>query len=397
MLERFREQGQQPAFPELTPDPRVVDVLRGTVSDPIQTISHKPGSEGQLVTIRLALEEPGMFGLEDWEDNKEWAGINNHTWLSTRYGVHFSRRMAQVGHETDPQRILNGMIVSHAGRRQSDEARWYPDAIKDSVAKLAVSNETLGMRLIQGKVPQDAFELVVALGHNVEGFSVDPAIFKTWDYRLAIYADHRTTQKYEPLNTRMGDFLLGNFFQQSERTPEKKEQVYGVIGNIIDAQKNYRLGQEGAEAVTLDEANQIAESLGARADSERLTRRELMRIILQDADTEAALIQAGINPNAINDETVPMPKWEDNLRKEYVVAAKESIIDGVYGYMNRFLDSLRIDGDFDYSILNELNLQFPLNSWWGQYARTTFYEWHDAIEQRKKIDILLLGYFKRPS
>ncbi len=325
MNERFRRQ-EQPISHDLYPDPRVVDALRGIISEPIQTISHKPGSEGQLTTVRLAKEGPGMFGLTDWQDNKEWSGIFNHIVLSARYSIHLAQLMAQAGYETNPQRILNGMIVSHAGRRQWDEAGWYPEVIEDAQAKRSISNETLGMQLIQGKVPKDAFELVVALGHNATGFSVDPAIYNSWDFKLTIYVDHRTTQKYEPLNTRMADFLLGNFFQRNEVTPGKKDQVYTAIGNIIERQKDYRLKKPEAEIVLLEEADQIAELLGASPNSQRLTRKELMRLILQDADTEAALIQEGIDPDNINEETVPMPKWEDELRKKYVEAAKDSII-----------------------------------------------------------------------
>src|SRR3989344_5611307 len=270
---------------EVEIDPRVVDALRGEISEPIQTISHKPDHGAQLVKVRIAKEGPGLFGLTDWEDNKEWSGITNHVLLSARYAVYFAQKMRDAGFETNPQRILNGMIVSHPGRRQWDEAGWYPEAVEDAEAKRSISNETLGMRLIQGKVPQDAFELVVALGHNVEGFSVDPAIYDSLDYQIAIYVDHRAAQKYEPLNTRMGDFLIGNFFKRDEVTPELKEHVYNAIGDLIERQKNYRLGKESSEGVTLDEADQIAEQLGASTRSERVIRRELMRLILQDADT----------------------------------------------------------------------------------------------------------------
>lgn len=306
---------------ELFPDPRVVDALRGEISDPIHTISHKPGFEDKLVVVRLARSGPCMFGLTDWEDNKEWAGIFNHVLLSVRYSIHFAQRMAQVGYETNPQRILNGMIVSHAGRRQWDEAHWYPEVVENAEAKRSVSNETLGMHLIQGRVPQDAFELVVALGHNVEGFSVDPSIYHSWDFKTAIYADHRTSQKYEPLNTRMGDLLLGNFFRRDQVTPALRERIYTKVGEIIRREKDYRLGKTGGEGITLDQADKIVADLGANPDSARLARKELTRLILQDVEIETTLIHAGIDPDNINDETVPMPKWEEDLRRQYAQAA----------------------------------------------------------------------------
>ena len=277
--------------------------------------------------------------------------------------------MRDAGFETNPQRILNGMIVSHPGRRQWDEAGWYPEAVEDAEAKRSISNETLGMRLIQGKVPQDAFELVVALGHNVEGFSVDPAIYDSLDYQIAIYVDHRAAQKYEPLNTRMGDFLIGNFFKRDEVTPELKEHVYNAIGDLIERQKNYRLGKESSEGVTLDEADQIAEQLGASTRSERVIRRELMRLILQDADTEAALIKAGIDPDNINDETVPMPAWEDDFRLQYVKAAEAGIVERLFS-LNQWIANEDIAGSIKTFVdFNTLERDFPTNTWWGRYAR----------------------------
>lgn len=329
---------------ELVPDARVVDALKGEISEPVLTTSHKPGSVGEQVHVRLAKEGPGLFGLTDWPDNKEWAGITNHVLLSARYAVHFAQSMAAI-YEVDPQRILNGMIVSHAGRRQWDEAGWYPEAVKNAKARRSISNETLGMQLIEGKVAQNAFELVVALGHNVEGFSVDPSIYNSWDYRLAVYADHRTAQKYEPLNTRMGDFLLGNFFRREEVTAEVRDRVYSVIGSVIERRKNSHL--------ELDEADQIASGLGISPDSERLSRKALMSLILKDADTEAALIQAGVNPDNINDETVPMPAWEDQFRRNYIKAAEKDIITR--------MSQLRGE--------EEIERDFPGNTWWGKYAR----------------------------
>ena len=239
-------------------------------------------------------------------------------------------------------------------------------------AKRSISNETLGMQLIQGKVPQDAFELVVALGHNVEGFSVDPSIYESWDFKIAIYVDHRTAQKYEPLNTRMGNFLLGNFFNRGDVTPEVRECVYEDLKSLIEREKEYRLGKEEAKEVTLDEADHIAESLGAKPNSERLARRELMRLILQDADTEAALIQAGVDPDNINDETVPMPIWENQFRKDYVKAAEEGIFE-------KFDKLVQKDRDYDQFLANSerpnfsfLDKDFPENTWWGQYARDLY-------------------------
>ena len=375
MAERFRGSEQSSAH-EYALNPIVVEALRGVISEPIKTTSHKPGHEGGLVEVRIVKEGPGMFGLTDWRDNREWAGIMNHVFLSERYYVHFAQQMVEAGMEVNIQRGGDGMLGSHPGRRQWDEAGWYPEVVEEAEAKRSISNETLGMQLIQGKVPQDVFELVVALGHNVEGFSVDPSIYDSWDYKLAIYVDHRTAQKYESLNTRMGDFLLGNFFKRDDVTVEVREQVYAGVKEMIDRQIKYRLG-EVANSVSLDEADNIAEELGARPDSERLSRRELMRLVLQDADTEAALIQAGIDPDNINDEAVPMPKWEDGLRRLYIEAAEVGIFQKyaeAEAETEGMLSVISAPKE-DYSkIESPLNINFPQNTWWGSYVRKLYRE-----------------------
>lgn len=308
----------------IRPKAAVLEALTGKVSEPLRTVSQKPRFEGSEVTVRLSEEGPCMAGLIDVDDNREWFGINNHQWLSARYAVNFSKRMAEAGYDTDPGRILNAMLVSHTGRRQWDEAGWYPDAVKNAKQTRSISNETLGMQLIDGEVPGDVFGLVVALGHGIEGFSVDPKIYESWDYKIAIYTDHRTTQKYEPLHTRMGDFLLGNFYKREDVTPELKEEVYGRIESMIAEQKQRRF--LWIEPFSVDDADEIAKKLGAAEISSRLVgRKELMRLVLQDADTEATLIAAGIDPDEINDETVPEPRWERYLKRLYLNDAEEGV------------------------------------------------------------------------
>ena len=344
------------------PRAEILEALCGEISEPIETVSNKLGQIGERVTVRVAKAGPAMLGLADAIDNREWSGINNHIWLSARYATHFSQGLKAAGYDTNPDRVLNGMLDSHPGRRQWDEAGWYPQAAPDAAEKGSISNETLGMRLIQGKIPQDAFELIVALGHNVEGFSVDPSIYESWDYKIAIYTDHRTAQNYGLLNERMGDFLLGNFFRREDITLQLREQVYAKLTEIIDRQKE-------TGAVSVEEADRIAEELGASADSARLTRKELMRLILQDADTEAALTQAGIDTDEVDDKTVPMPIWERYLRRLYINDAEE----GIY---ELYLQADREDTQTALAAIalnqevrgTNVERAFPRNTWWGSYV-----------------------------
>lgn len=319
--------GELPQFRELRPTQSVVDVLRGTVS--LIPFKRKiPGQdEKQPMSAILAVEGPGMFGLTDWRDNKLWAGIFNHSILSARYSLYLAEQLAKKGFTVNPQRVLDGMIVSHAGRRQWDEAGLYPEAIPKAKSKRKISNERLGLRLIKGKVPDGVFELVAALGHEIDAkeFPIDPKIYESLDYSITEYVDHRTAQKYEPLHTRMGDFLLGKFFKKEviDSDPDLKKRVYEFTSGIIERRKASYL-KKSKQGITIEQADQEAEDLGASVDSDRLTRIDLIRLILHDAETEAFLERKGIDTNLI-DKLVPMPEWERDLRKVYVGSAKPGI------------------------------------------------------------------------
>lgn len=307
-------------FTEFSPAPGIVDALRGKISEPIQTTSYKPGSEGQLVTVRLALEGPCMFGLTDPEDNKEWYGIFNHSVLSARYATYFAQKAFSAGVSVDPQLVLDGMIVSHPGRRQWDEALWYPKAISNAAEKTAITNETLGLRLIKGNVGDEIFFFVASLAYSEE-FPVDPAIYTSWEHRLAILADHRTSNRYLPLHIRMGDFIWSNFFDKSKFKADTRELVHEKLGDLFIKQRRYRLGTIGGKMITADEISDCLQAIGANLNSSRSTLRLQIENLLEDLETEVELIKLGIDPENINDETVPQPKWEDDLSTQYLQAA----------------------------------------------------------------------------
>ncbi len=356
---------------ELRITPSIINVLCGEVTGVISTPSFKGKDDGKEVQVRLAKEGPAMFGLEDWQDNREWAGITNHVLLSARLAVYLAQKLAEKGHEIDIQTVLDAMIVSHAGRRQWDEANWYPGGVvalvgqEEANRRRSVSNEELGLELIKGRVDDKVFKLVAALAHNLQNYQVDQSVLESLEFLVAIYADHRTSQRYEPLHSRMGDFLLGNFFDKDAVDDEKKQTVYRAIEDIINRQKAYKLKEEGATEVSLDEADDIANRLGAKEDSSRLSRKDLMRLILQDAETEALLIQAEINPATINDETVPMPQWEADFRREYIEAAADSI-QAKIKEINNISDPTGKEAALDQT--------FPPITWWGKYVRKHYLE-----------------------
>lgn len=369
MTEKLRKESEGSRRRELVPDPLVIDALRGKISEPTKTISYKSGSAGEEVEVRLALEGPCHFGLEDWKDNKEWSGIFNHVLLSARYSTYFAQKLQEKGLNVNPQRILNAMIVSHPGRRQWDEAGWYPEAVDkflgegEAARRKSMSNETLGLHLINRRVSQETFDLVAGLAHNLTDFEINPDIHESLDYRIAIYTDHRTTQSYQPLNERMGDFLLGNFFPRNVVNENLKERVYKVVDQIITNKKNGSLVE--------NEEHYLISQLGANQNSDRLSLTDLTKLIVQDAATEAQLLKNDIDPDNINDETVPMPQWEKDLRLQYVKSASKEI-KAELKYYNEWIDfiSFKQEDPELPEVIRMRDEAFPEDTWWGGIARS---------------------------
>jgi hypothetical protein len=360
-------QRERSLSPEAVEMIKAAEVLRGVVSEPVSTMSEKPGYGGKDVSVRLAIDGPCMFGLADMEDSREWSGIFNHQVKSARLAVYIGTLLTAKPnvynlHISVIRRTLG--VWSHVGRRQWDEAQWYKEAAPDGDKKRAISNETLGLQLISGKIPEEEFNLVAALAHQLEGFHIDPSVYDSSDFRVANYADHRTTQGFEQLHTRMGDLLIGFLFSPDKKAKVDKQKIYSAIKELIDRQKEYCHGRL-TEGVSLDEADKIAEGLGANENSNRLSRRDLLRLILLDAETEAELEKNGIDPDLLNEETVPMPEWEDELLRSYIGFAGEEILARMGEiYTGEWTDEKQA----------QLDKEFPLGRWWGVSARQMYEE-----------------------
>ncbi|HSA83883.1 MAG TPA: hypothetical protein VLF20_03275 [Patescibacteria group bacterium] len=279
----------------------------------------------------VVIDGSGMFGLTNWADNKKWSGIFHHSLLTGRIAEYLSQQMLERGFQTNPQRIINTMVFSHAGRRAWEDARDFPETINAVIGQgtaqdqTRVTNEVLGLRIIKDKVPPDEFNLVAALAHDNTEVKVDPAIYESLDYRLTSYVDHRTTHVFQPLHTRMAGFLIANYFDGGKVPAEKQTEIEETILALINQKKQFLTGNSTTD-ISSDDANTILGYLGAHDSSARLTdRRHLADLILQDAETEAQLEQAGIDLHTINAHIPPMPTWEDQARKEYVLAAQEDL------------------------------------------------------------------------
>ena len=87
---------------------------------------------------------------------------------------------------------------------------------------------------------------------------------------------------------------------------------------VFDRRKQQKISEN-----QIQEVEQLLENnFGITSKSERkTTRRDILNFVMDDAQTEALLEQAGIDTENINDETVPMQQWEQDIRRDYVAAA----------------------------------------------------------------------------
>ena len=101
---------------------------------------------------------------------------------------------------------------------------------------------------------------------------------------------------------------------------------------------------------------------------------------------EAELIRAGVDLDDISDETVPMPVWEHEFRREYVSFARESIFEEVTVIAKGFYLYLAKDDARDEGLIKKLNKDFPQDTWWGRYARKAFYEEFNRRREEGAVD-----------
>ncbi len=187
------------------PRPHAVtlEALKGVVSEPIEIISNKPSSRGQVVKVSLVKEGSGMIGLKKAADNQEWAGIFNHILKTTRLATFLGELLHKKGEMIDTDCILNTILISHAGRRQYDEATWYPSVVPDAAQKVEVGDTAITLGLLShAHIPPMIIEGVKA--HGV-GATYPVGQMDTWEKILPAYADFRVSQRVMSLQERFND------------------------------------------------------------------------------------------------------------------------------------------------------------------------------------------------
>lgn len=189
------------SFPK--PKGKILDVLKGEISEPIKTKSFKAGQESKIVDTRIVKKGSGMIGLENAEDNKEWSGIFEHVIRTSRLASFLAKKLKEKGIDIDPSIVLNTVLVSHSGRRQWDESRWYPDIVDNSKNKKTKSDTDISLELL------NKAGISSTIIENVKSHDSKYGIEKlkdNWIAKIALYADYRTSQHIMSLQERFNNF-----------------------------------------------------------------------------------------------------------------------------------------------------------------------------------------------
>jgi len=284
------------SYKNLKPDFFCIDALKGDVSNPIPEISF----------VRLVKSGPGLINFPDELDKKIWSGINNHVLLVSRYSSCLACELEKRGLPINPQKVLDADIDSHAGRRQSDEAKKHLIALMNLVgAKEAnyrkdISSENLAIKLIKDNpnIRKEVIDYLQELWSET---------INRFDALVTMYMDLRISDRLLPLYMRMGDMMNINFVTPENKTPAMQAKIYKLMKDIIN-NKN----------ITLDEADEMADKCGLLPSSPRWNRKPIIELTLKSADTERKIKDAGINLKYINSKNITAPDWEIEFRKNHL-------------------------------------------------------------------------------
>jgi hypothetical protein len=291
------------------PDSKSLSALKGTVSEPITTISHKPATTGEEVQVRLVESGAGMVGLENREDNKEWSGIFNHIVKTARVATFLAEELKKTGVQVDPSLVLNTILVSHAGRRQWDESNWYPDVIENAGEKAKGGDQKLATQVLKkAGISEEIMDIVDA--HGI-GTIYPIEKMDTWEKKLSLYADFRTSQTIMSLRERFEDMA-------KRAVPSGR-----VTQEQLDAIEKWAFATE------------------------------------QDIFSRLS-----IRPEDILEDMPPQPRWEHYIRRLYINDAEGGIFERISELHDK-IDKGEISE-------TELNKEFPSSTWWGNYVKELY-------------------------
>lgn len=298
------------------PASRILEALEGKISEPKKAISHKPGSEGREVTVRLVEEGTGFVSLKERGENKEWSGMFNHLTKTARVAVYLAEELKKRGENVIPDLILNTILVSHVGRRQWDEARWYPDAVDQAQEKIDLGDFQLALSILgSAGLSQEVMEGVDAHG---AGINYPFEKMDTWEKKLALYADHRVAQNVTSLRERF-------------------------------------------------------DALAQSVSGGRFTQEQLDAIKAFDYQIEEEIFsKLSIKPEDITDDFPPQPRWEQYIRRCYINDAERGIFSRLSELYTALYEHVITHGEIDQTIIDTLSKEFPEDTWWGSFVRALY-------------------------
>ena len=368
------------------PKAQILEALKGKISEPVRTVSNKPGFVGQEVEVRLVKEGPGMVGLGDWQDNKEWSGILNHFVKTAGAAVKIGKLLELNREQVDVQLLLDTVLLSHSGRRQFDEAQWYPEIVESAQGKAKTPDSFLTIPILRkAGVNERIIEMVSVHTLGAEnGYRYED--MDDWNKKLPMYLDFRIAQEAMPLEKRFAD--LQRAVAAGRITREALDRLHEWA---------MRTEQELFDALWIEDYDwlvdhprhllariKIARELGRfSADEEKLLipyiKSKELRLSIADTPSyvlglskEDFMEYLELNPEDINDTFLRPGRWERYLRRLYVNDAEEEIFNE-YGEAQRLLDQYFItDGIIDESLVEKIKRQFPETTWWGRYVRELY-------------------------
>lgn len=363
--------------PILGPSSNVLKTLKGaTFTEP----KHLRKPNGQEITTRLVHEGAGMVGLEDRIENQEWAGIFNHYVKTAGGSLRLGRLLQLNGQEVDLQLMLNTVMLSHSGRRQYDEATWYPEQIDDAVQKRELGDTQIGLANLQSKhLPPELIDMISVHGlGTIYPFEAT----KTWNEKLPIYLDFRIAQNAMPMEQRFIDLqrgvIAGRYTQEFlDKTHEwaigRESELFEALQIpsyevIVSNPQNMKARIDAAiklgkftvtEVAALKETQLYKPKSGKEGDVAEIA----------GLTSEEFLERLQLHPEDINDQLLQPERWERYIRRLYINDAEQGIFARL-SKLHRDVEAGKAGS------AEELDKEFPQNTWWGKYTRELYEKRH---------------------
>ena len=180
---------------------------------------------GKLVNVPLAEHgHSAMAGIHDPLENREWAGMFNHTMKVAGVALILGRLLRlNKGYSFDEQSVVDIVSVSHNGRRHADEEKWYQTTkITSDNEKSNRTDTEIGLEILAQKgFSKDFLNLVAIHGYShSELEQMTKGSIDSWNLNMIIpaYLDQRIGQNPVSLDDR----IAGH--RASKRTDEENLQ-----------------------------------------------------------------------------------------------------------------------------------------------------------------------------